>query len=481
MIKEPIGYFAKTKPFTHQECTVNASFTRPYYGFLWEMGTGKSKAIIDTFGRLFCSKEIDGVILVGDKGNYRNWVKEVAIHLPDYITRRVAVYSSSGNKADERALDSIMQAKDDCLDILVVNIESFVSEKSVDRLESFIRSHYVLMCIDEATSIKNPKAQRTKQAIKLGQLVDYRRIATGTPITQSPMDVFAMCQFLKSGVLGFANFTAFRAYYAQMIRMNLGPGRPSFDKIVGFRNLDQLTQSLEQFCSRITKEECLDLPDKIYQTVEVELTDIQRRYYDQLKNQALIQLEQGLLTSTSALTTLMKLQQIVCGHVKLDDGTVVDLANNRIDTLLSLIEELGDKKVVIWCNFQRDVELIYRALQKLGRRPVTYYGPNDDNTRTKSLSDFVDGDATDFVGTTSTGGKGITLTVASYEIYYSNGYSLANRLQSEDRCHRIGQKNNVTIIDLVAIKTCDEKILESHKMKKDLANEVLGNMRQLLS
>lgn len=474
-----------TQPYEHQSCELNRSRTLVAYAGFWEMGTGKTKLIIDTIAYLWWAKEIDGVIIVGDKGNYRNWYGEIATHLHPSIERRVAHYAASANKTQLREMESVMVPKNDILDFLLLNVESFSSDNSMVWCDRFLKGHYVLMCVDEATSIKNPKAIRTKNVQKIGWRCDYRRILTGTPITQGPLDLFSMCEFLQRGILGFPTYTSFKCHYAIQQRIHLGPGRPSFDKIIGFRNLDDLTRSIESFSSRITKDECLDLPEKIYQTYNVELTPEQKQAYESLKQTAVIQLEQGLLTSTSVLTTIGKLQQICCGHVKLDDGTVVDIPNNRLDDLQTILETIGtEHKVIIWCAFQRDVELVMRRIydwQKNAHSAVDYYGKTPTEKREANIKAFTTEPLCQyFVGTAATGGKGITLTCASYVIYYSNSYSLEDRLQSEDRAHRIGQTKNVTYIDLVTSDTVDEKVLAALKKKEDLASQILDNVERWL-
>lgn len=482
MITTPENYRNFTTPYEHQKLEFERSKAMPRYAGFWEMGTGKSKLIVDTIAYLWWTKEIDGVILVGDKGNYKNWHNEIAVHLHPDIKRRVAHYSSAASRKEVQQVESLLVPQNDVLDILLMNVEAFSGNNASVLATKFFNGHYVLMCVDEATSIKNPKAMRTKNIVTLGRRADYRRILTGTPIVQGPLDLYSMCDFLEKGLLGFPNYTSFKCHYAVQQRINLGPNRPSFDKIIGYRNLDDLTASIEPFSSRITKDECLDLPDKIYQTYEVELSKEQRAAYESLRQSAVVQLQQGLLTSTSVLTTINKLQQICCGHVKLDNDTIVDIPNYRLDDLQTILETIGtEHKVIIWCAFQRDVELVMERLKKMNRRPVDYYGKTPESIRHSNLNAFISGTATDFVGTAATGGKGLTLTCASYVIYYSNSYSLEDRLQSEDRAHRIGQTRNVTYIDLVAVGTVDEKVLLALKKKEDLAYQVLDRARELLS
>jgi len=459
------------EPMHHQKSTLEVSKDMPYYAIWWEMGTGKSKTLIDTYSWLFLKREIDGVIIISDKGAYLNWpITEIPAHQMKEIPHRISVWNS-GKKCPD------LIGQDDMLDILVMNVEAFSSERALEHAIRFTESHYCLIAVDEATSIKNIKSERTKNLISLGRLCDYRRILTGTPITLSPLDLFSQCEFLQPGLLGHRTFVGFRNEYAEMRTMCFGSR--SFQQIVGYRNLDKLTKKIEPFSSRVLKKDCLDLPDKVYETVYVEQTAEQRKLYDDLKTYAMSQFEQGLLTSTSAITTINKLHQINCGHVKLDDGTCIDIPNNRIPMLLELIEKIPGK-VLIWCAFQRDVQLIVEALTKVKRKPVHYYGDTSTEDRAEALQRFCHGDATDFVGTSATGGKGLTLIQATTTIYYSNSDSAEDRWQSEDRNHRKGQTNQVTYFDMVVPNTVDSKILKALKRKEDLAFQVLDKFRDYL-
>jgi len=196
-----------------------------------------------------------------------------------------------------------------------------------------------------------------------------------------------------------------------------------------------------------------------------------------MKALALAQIGGGLVSTVNALTQLMRLHQIVCGHVKLDDGTVTHLPSNRIKELLNVVEET-DGKIIIWATYRPDIEAIKIALQKeYGMESVgTYYGDTDQDERQRVLRDFQDLDKPlrFFVGNPSTGGYGLTLTAANTVVYYSNSFDLEKRLQSEDRAHRIGQTKNVTYIDLIAPGTVDEKIVKALRDKIDIATQVLG-------
>lgn len=474
-----------TQPYAHQDKAFVESRDRYYYALWWEMGTCKSKVMTDTAAYLFLKQEIDGFIIMSDKGCYMNWHnKEVARHMPKNIDYRMAAWSSSNKAKEQLQCDNLLTAEDNKLDILCINTESLNSPRAVAYLERFIKTHYCLFLIDESTSIKNYKSERFKEAVRLGQKCDYRRVLTGTPITQSPLDMYAQCEFLYPGLLGFRSFVAFRSNYAQMQLIRMGPR--AFNKIIGYHRLDELTKSLMPFSSRILKSECLDLPEKVFETIDVEMTVEQEELYRKFKSMALLDLEQGLLTSTSAITTINKLHQIVCGHVKLDDGTQVDIPCGRITALLELLDKLN-KKCVIWCAHQRDVEQIMAALKEHHKTDdkysVHYYGKTTTQERAVHLHEFMcDPNCTEFVGTAATGGKGIDglQDVCDYMVYYSNSYNLEDRLQSEDRLHRNGQKNQVTIVDLVCANSVDVPIITSLKNKQDLAHNVLDKVRELL-
>jgi SNF2 family DNA or RNA helicase len=260
-----------------------------------------------------------------------------------------------------------------------------------------------------------------------------------------------------------------------MVEKNLGSH--SFKKIIGYRKLDELKEKLDHFSFRIRKDECLDLPPKVYTKRDVQLTKEQTQAYVEMKKTALAILAGGTVTTVNALTQLMRLHQIVCGHVKLDDKTVVEIPNHRIEELMSVVEEAPDK-IIIWATYRHDIEAIKLALSKeYGMASVgTYYGDTDDEERRRVVREFQDPESElrFFVGNPRTGGYGLTLTAADTVVYYSNSFDLEVRLQSEDRAHRIGQTKSVTYVDLISPGTVDEKIVRALRDKIDIANAVLG-------
>jgi SNF2 family DNA or RNA helicase len=468
-------YPFRNKPFVHQQAYLQRHWNAPVAALFADMGTGKSYMLINNFSMLYDKGLLNGVLIVAPKGVYRNWFDtEIPKHIPEHVQYRMAIWNPQPRKAEEQALNSLFDITED-LKILVMNIEAFSTIRGSKYAGRFLLCHDAMMVIDESTTIKTPTSARSKSTEKVGRGARFKRIATGSPVTKSPMDLYQQCAFLSPNCLNAASYYSFQARYAVVIERSVATH--TFKQVVGYRRLDELKEKLDRFSFRVTKEECLDLPDKLYVKREVDLTDEQRRAYLQMKSMALSQFKEGVTSTVNALTQLMRLHQIVCGHVKLDNGEVIELPNNRIGELLSVVEET-DGKIIIWANYRYDIEAIKLALSKeYGMNSVgMYYGDTDDDERKRVLEEFQkpNSEMRFFVGNPSTGGYGLTLTAAHTMVYYSNSFDLEKRLQSEDRAHRIGQTKNVTYIDLIAVGTIDEKIVKALRDKIDIATQVMG-------
>ena len=468
-------YPFKNKPFVHQQVYLQRFWEYPVAALFADMGTGKSFMLINNVAMLYDKGRLNGFLIVAPKGVYRNWFDtEIPKHLPSHVVYRMALWSPSPRKAEQKAMDELFTVTED-LKILVMNIEAFSTAKGTAYAKRFLLVHNAMMAVDESTTIKTPGSARSKNTEKVGRGARFRRILTGSPVTKSPMDLYQQCAFLSDNCLDVSSYYVFQARYAVTVERQLNTH--TFKQIVGYRRLDELKEKLDRFAFRVKKEECLDLPDKLYVKREVDLTPEQQKAYNEMRTLALAQISGGLVSTVNALTQLMRMHQIVCGHVKLDDGTVVDLPNKRLDELLSVVEET-DGKLIIWANYRHDIEAIKLALSKeYGMNAVgMYYGDTDMDERKRVLEEFQNPDSgmRFFVGNPSTGGYGLTLTAASTMVYYSNSFDLEKRLQSEDRAHRIGQTKNVTYIDLIAVGTVDEKIVKALRAKIDIATQVLG-------
>jgi SNF2 family DNA or RNA helicase len=468
-------YPFKNKPFVHQAAYLQRFWEYPTSALFAEMGTGKSFMLINNAAMLYDKGKINAMLVVAPKGVYRNWYRsEIPKHMPEHISYKMACWNPTPRKAEKMEMDAMFNAVDD-LRILIMNIEAFSTEKGQQFAKVFLRVTDTFMAIDESTTIKTPAAKRTKAIVKIGKDARYRRIATGSPVTKSPLDLYSQCDFLGEDCLNYSSYYAFQARYAVLVERKMATH--TFKQVVGYRHLDELKDKLDRFAFRVTKDECLDLPEKIYLRRDVDLTAEQKRAYDQMKLMALSVLEEGLVSTNNALTQLMRLHQIVCGYVKLDDGQEIDLPSNRMSELMDLLAE-SDGKVIIWANYRKNIQDIKLAIQKeYGMTAVaTYYGDTPAEDRQDIVDKFSDpkSELRFFVGNPTTGGYGLTLVSSHTVVYYSNSFDLEKRLQSEDRAHRIGQTEKVTYIDLIATNTVDEHIVKALRNKINIASAVLG-------
>ena len=474
MIKD---YRFKTKPYDHQIKALEKSWAQKTYALFMEMGTGKSKVLVDNIAMLYDRGAIRGALIVAPKGVYKNWDQiEFPVHMPEHVEYTKVLWEPNLTKKKQYELDTLFDDKGD-LKILIMNVEAFSTNKGLDFAHSFLNIFVgrALIGIDESTTIKNPTAKRTKNILKIGNLAKYRRILTGSPVTKSPLDLYSQCKFLDPFHLNQQSYYSFRTRYANMIERNFGGRRV---QLVGsYRNLGELTTLLDKFSYRVLKEECLDLPEKVFTKRHVQLTAEQKKVYNQLRQTALAMLDDKMMSTMNVITQMMRLHQVTCGHFKADDDSVTLLDNNRVDTLLDLLEET-DGKVIIWANYRQDIKNIVDTLKKRhgDDSTVEYHGGVDPTLRQENIALFQEKNSPTryFVGNTQTGGYGITLTAANTVVYYSNNYDLEKRLQSEDRAHRIGQTGSVTYVDLIAEETIDEKIVKALRKKVDIANEIMG-------
>ena len=450
------------------------SWNKENFAYFMEMGTGKTKVLIDNLAMLYDKGKVDGALIVAPKGVIKTWYEqELPTHLPDHVENVTVLWQPNITKTQQEKLESLFEVET-ALHILIMNVEAFSTDKGVKFASKFLNSHKTLMAVDESTTIKTPTAKRTKNIIDLGKSAKYRRIMTGSPITKNPLDLYTQCEFLDPWLLDFTSYYAFRNRYAEMKTMHLR-GR-SIQVVSEFKNLGELSETVKTFSERVLKEDCLDLPPKIFMKRHVALTPDQKRIYEQMKKAAMAVLNGKMTTTMTVLTQLMRLHQITCGHFTADDGSTQAVDSNRLNELMSILDET-EGKAIIWANYQLSVgEIIQRIIKEYGEDSyVHYYGLTSQEDRQDNIRKFQNDPKCRFIiGTPQTGGYGITLTQAHKVIYYSNSYDLEKRLQSEDRAHRIGQKKTVTYIDLIAEDTVDEKIVKALRDKINIASEVLG-------
>ena len=469
-----MNYKLKTNPYAHQITALEKSWNRKVFAYFMEMGTGKTKVAIDNMAMLYDNGKINGALIIAPKGVYKNWYsQEIPDHLATHIKPKTVLWQALINQKQQKLLDTLFEPGLD-FHILVMNVEAFSTKKGVDFAARFLNSHNTFMVIDESTTIKNPGAKRTKNIVALGKYAKYRRIMTGSPVTKSPLDLYKQCEFLDEYLLDHSSYYTFRTRYAVMRKANFN-GR-SVEIVVGYKNLGELSDKLKPFSYRVLKDDCLDLPKKTFMKRVITLSAEQEKVYKQMKQMALAQLNGKLLTTANALSQLMRLHQITCGHFKANDGSTQVLKNNRLNELSELLEEV-EGKAIIWAHYQYDVQTILDAIKKeYGEEAVVdYYGKTPNEERQDNIQKFQSDPRCRFlVGTPSTGGYGLTLTAASTMIYYSNGYDLEKRQQSEARIDRIGQEKPMPYIDIICEDTVDERIVKALRKKINIATEIMG-------
>jgi SNF2 family DNA or RNA helicase len=470
-----MNYKFKTKPFEHQLDALEASCNKEVFAYFMEMGTGKSKVLLDNAAILYDKGEINALLIIAPKGVYKNWYdSEIPTHLPDHIDKKIVLWKTSDKSIKQiKTLNTLFESGTD-LRILIMNVESFSSGDGPAFAYKFLSAHpKSMVAIDEATTIKTPTTNRTKNIIALRKMCKYRRILTGSPVTKSPLDLYSQCEFLDPDLLGHQSYYTFKARHA-LTRKILVNGR-QIEIIVGYTNIPELSDKVETFSKRILKEDCLDLPEKTYVKHYVELTKEQQKVYNQMKQEAIAFLDGKMQSSATVMTQLMRLHQITCGHFTADDGTIKDLPCSRLSELMSILENI-EGKTIIWSHYTHDVRRIIAEIKKVyGEESVVdYYGATNTDSRSENIKKFQNDDKCRFfVGTTHTGGYGITLTAGSNMIYFSNGYDLEKRQQSEARIDRIGQTRKMTYIDIMAQDTIDERIVKALRTKVNIANAIM--------
>lgn len=484
----------KTKGMAHQIQAVQRMVGRQTYALFMEQGTGKTWTLLADAERLFAKGTIDSVLVVAPNGVHTNWInREIPAHMEGHIIARA--WRSGAGVRHMKSLEDLFQPRREgqplALRVLAVNIDALVTKKGYEFCERFLMSGSPLIVLDESSRIKNPDAARTKALMQLRRWCKGARIASGTPVTNSPVDVFAQMEFLESGLLGTTSYRAFVAEYADvlpsthplmqnMVRRN---PRAAYAQIVArnpdgsprWRNLEKLQKLLEPHSFRVLKKDCLDLPEKIYKTITFELNAEQQRAYDKMQDELRIDLGDNTELPVSELAALIKLQQITSGYVNTPMGIrYVSEDNPRLKTFMDAIEDV-DGKFIVWARFREELQAISDALGEAGITHVQYHGGVNREDREAAVDWFQNGNVRVFVGQPQSGGIGLTLTAAETVFYFSNDFNLETRLQSEDRAHRIGTRRNVVYIDIAAENTIDEQIARNLQRKQRTAAIVLGD------
>lgn len=471
----------KTTPFKHQAEELAAHGQDSRRGLFWEQGTGKTKVIIDTAATLYRAGEITSLVVVAPNSVHTNWITdELPLHMPDDVADQMLTLAYQASKASTKrhkaAVEAILRARQ--FAVLAMSYDAVMTTAGRNALWQMLRDKRTLYVLDESARIKTPGAKRTIRLVRSGVYAPYRRILTGTPVSQGPFDIYSQIRFLDNDFwkrMDLATFGAFQAEFGIFEQRKNARGG-TFQHVVDYKNLERLRAAIDPITTRVIKDEVLDLPPKLYSRRTFDLAAEQRRLYNELRDEFITELDGQLIDAPIVLTRLLRLQQIACGYLpvnKDEPEREILTPNPRIQLLLDVVEDLTHP-TIIWARFRRDIDLIMLALGP--QRAVRFDGRVDDAERTLAKQRFKNGDVQFFVANPAVGGEGLTMVNAKTVIYYSNSFKLMERLQSEDRAHRIGQGDPVHYIDLQAVGTVDIHITRSLRKKFDLASQVTGDV-----
>lgn len=443
------------------------------FGELFEMGCGKTLTTIAVAGALYNLGKIDRVLVVAPTSVCSVWPHDLNQFAAFPWEARVLL----GDKKHRlKALNELVNWPFKALRIAVINYESTHRDGIFEALAAYKPD---LIVCDESQRIKNPSAAQSKALHKLGDAAPFRMILSGTPVQNNAVDLYSQYRFLDPAVYG-ANFYAFKNRYCIM-------GGYGQHQIVGYRNMDELVEKEHSVAYRVTKEECLDLPQQTFINRYVQFTDAEQAIYEQLRKSSFLELETGEnVTATTILTMYLRLMQLTGGFLTADESTRPKQVNTaKLDALADIVDDYvvdAGKKLVIFARFRAEIAAIENLLRLRKIQYGSIYGDVPMEERGKIVEDFqTNPDTKVFVAQIQTAGLGITLHAASTAVFYSYDYNYANYAQALARIHRIGQRFPVTYIHLVVDGSIDEKILAALENKEDMAKTVVDSWREVLT
>lgn len=527
----------KTPPYKHQLEAFERFKDRPYFALFADMGTGKSKVAIDICAHKFLGGEVNACLVIAPNNVHTQWVKEqFPLHCPVPYKPWIWKSGQLGRRQYARMLeDFLVEVTPAMLKVLAVNVEAFQSDSVIPTVAEFVKNHKTLIIVDEATRIKNRGARRTKIIHKLNKY-GCRCILTGTPTAKSPFDLWSQMEFLKANYFD-CNYFVFQHRYGVMMRgvnpynggryttlidekafnicksklrrmkeeragelmpddyeaisvqMSISEKDVRFietqEKYTKFKNLDRLKAFIAEDVMAVRKEDCLDLPPKVYEKLLVDMSTEQRRVYNNLKTELLAEYEGQQLTVANKVALTTRLMQITGGFFPFQreeeeirgtvhmtkmvgDARPIGDENVKLRALIDDIEEVSDEtKIIVWAHFVPELKAIHAALSKLYPTAL-YYGGTPDATRKQIIEDFKRGEYRIFVGNAATAGFGLNLQNATLQYFFSNTFRTEDRLQAEDRSHRIGVKSSVVYKDIIAKSSIDERIFSNIAVGRDL-------------
>lgn len=458
------------EPYQFQKEVLDISRDKHEFAWFLETGTGKTIISIENMKYLYEKGEIRATLITAPKTVIKSvWIKE----LDNYPEINCQIFTWIGDliQSDRMTLGRALKLNDDPtthLWIFLVNTEAFSHKRVLPLIHSILRKWRTLWIIDQSTMIKSPTALRTKNVLSLSHLAEYKRILSGFPVLKSPEDLFTQIQFLGPQLIPQKSFYGFRGEFCILRQLD---NRVSI--VTGVQNIPQLQKLIEPFSIRRLKKDCLDLPDKIRTVRYVEMTRDQKKYYQELKEQGYTTLQNTdqKIFVTTFLTQLIKLHQIANGIL---GNTFID--TNKDSLIIDLLkEELAYEPVIIWSCYVHSINHIAAILTDSEISARTLYGETSPDKRAEYIDGFNNQKFQVLVANPSVAKFGLNLTVSSYAIYYNNSLKLEDRLESEDRIHRIGQNRHAVYVDLVTEDTMEQKLLELLDKKQMLGATILGD------
>lgn len=488
------SYSYKTDPLRHQDDIFLATRDLPAFLLFWEQGVGKTKPTIDTFSYLYETGKVQVLVVFAPNNVHRNWANdELPKHMPDRLWQRARVFvweaSKAQNKGTKRDREAFIKY-DGGPKILCVPFQAILTETCKSYVRRVMLRWACMGVADESQRIKSPGAKSTKSITNAGEYCKYRRCLSGTPITQGAFDVYSQVLFVDENFWkerGLHPYEVFKAHFGvylseqEFIEERGYKARDEDERLVDYKNLDELKGYLQLISHRLTKESAgIKLPPKVFKKQYFQLTPKQRHVYDTLDEELVVQLPEtgDWLETPDQLAKLVRLQQITSGYVSIEAGEPVqrvDDKNPRLQLLVDTLRHDCEGKTIIWSKFTPDIDVIMEVLAKMGRNPVRYDGQVTNDQKERNKRAFQEGDATDFVGKPQSAATGLTLHAAESVHYYTNSYNYEHRAQSEDRAHRIGLNHTVVYYDYIAENTIDEQIVRNLKRKHKFAEQLLDD------
>ena len=462
-VEMPVGFQFKTTPFQHQIEGFEYGLNNDRWLLGDEQGLGKTKQVIDI---AVAKKLVKGykhcLIICGVNGLKWNWLNEIHTHSNEDAwilgqrnkdVRKVVIGSVSDRLDDLKNIQNINSY------FLITNVETLRNEGIIKELQKLCKNGTIgLVAIDEIHKCKNPSSQQGKGILKIQP--ECRIAMTGTPLMNNPFDLYIILKWL-----GYEK----HAFYAFKKHYGVFGGYGGYE-VTGYKYLDELQAQLDEIMLRRLKSDVLDLPEKTHITEYVEMTPKQKQIYDEVTAEIRMNIDQ-IKMANNPLAELIRMRQAT-GYTGILSSTIKESA--KLDRMEELVEEAREngKQVVIFSNWTQMTDAIYERLHKKYTLSVIT-GQTADEVRQHNVKEFQEGRSKVIIGTIGAMGTGLTLTAGTVEIFMDEPWNRANKEQAEDRCHRVGTKENVTIYTLVCKDTIDEKINQLVEKKGMMADALV--------